>query len=69
MATMTRSDWWLGLLLVTGLVIWHSLVPRYEIRTVSGQGFVLRIDRWTGKVEWATPDRGGTWGKWADLPK
>lgn len=66
MTSITRSDWWLGLLLITGLVVWHTLVPRYEIRTVEGQGYVLRIDRWTGRVQWATADRGGHWASWAD---
>jgi len=66
MTSITRSDWWLGLLLITGLVVWHTLVPRYEIRTVEGQGYVLRIDRWTGRVQWATADRGGPWASWAD---
>lgn len=66
---MTRSDWWLGLLLVTGLILWHAAMLRYEFRLVGSEPLVLRLDRLTGRVEWATKDRTGSWGRWADQPR
>ena len=50
MATMTRRDWWIGVVLLVLAILAHALIPRFEI--VSPQGSAIwRFDRWTGRLE------------------
>lgn len=46
---MTRLDWWMGIAVLTSVLSWHALIPRYDVR-IHEDGFV-RIDRWTGHVD------------------
>lgn len=43
---MRPRDWWIGVALVVGAIVFHAMYPRYEVRNSSS--YVLRIDRWTG---------------------
>ena len=64
---MTRIDWWLGILLVVSGLLWVGLLPRYSFATIPVQdGIVVRMDRWTGQVEWSSGLRPGAWGRWAN---
>ena len=45
---MTRSDWWIGIGIVTAALILHAAFPRYEWR--GDRIPVVRIDRWTGEA-------------------
>ena len=56
---MTRSHWWLGVLLLVAAVVGHAFLPRYEWHTQPGIGRSVRIDRWTGAVTWVMYDAGG----------
>lgn len=44
---MTRLEWWLGVALVTGALVLHGALPRYEWHETAGVGYVA-FDRWTG---------------------
>lgn len=64
---MTRRDWWLGILVVGGVILLHALVPRYEWRTV--EGVTLRTDRWSGtSVAGRYDERSGDWHTMAQMP-
>ena len=53
---MTRRDWWLGVLLLAGAIILHALIPRFEWVSLTPEGDVIKVDRWTGVEEhrWVT---------------
>lgn len=53
---MTRRDWWLGVLLLVGAIILHALIPRFEWVSLTPEGDVIKVDRWTGVEEhrWVT---------------
>ena len=48
---MTRRDWWLGIGLLVGALVWHAAWPRYECRITATAAAVARdrVDRWTGQ--------------------
>ena len=47
---MTRRDWWLGVALVAGGLVFHAACPRYEFQTFGPlNADVLKVDRWTGE--------------------
>lgn len=50
---MTPRHWWLGVSAIVAALVFHALVPRYEIRDMSGRAgiaFYTRVDRWTGRA-------------------
>lgn len=56
--TVTRRDWWLGVLAIVVVVLFHAVFPRYEWRTSSSHTDVsIRIDRWRGTTMLVTPLR------------
>ena len=69
--TVTRSDWWLGIVLVCTAIIAHALLPRYGWRD-PGRSPVdyVRIDRWTGAAQWGQFSRvpGHPDGAWIAAP-
>lgn len=52
-ASMTRRDWWIGVVLIVLALVLHAAIPRYGL-TVRADGFV-RFDRWTGRAEVVLP--------------
>lgn len=48
---ITRRDWWLGILLIVGGLVAHALLPRYEWVTLTPEGDVIKVDKWTGVEE------------------
>ena len=52
---MTRRDWWLGLVLFLVVLAVLRAFPRYEIRNTTS--YIIRIDRWAGRVSLVTPER------------
>lgn len=54
---MRRLDWWGGILLLAGALLFHAVFPRYEwlVQQPSGTnpGGIARVDRWTGTLEGA----------------
>lgn len=60
---ISRRDWWIGVALVTLVLLLHALLPRYEVRIVAEHGFrtvFVRVDRWRGTAELG----GGAHGAW-----
>jgi hypothetical protein len=51
---MTRRDWWLGILVRSGVLLAHLAFPRYEVRFVNGAA--IRVDRWMGAIARAPTD-------------
>lgn len=51
---MTRTDWWLGVVLLVAALLAHAAFPRYEwTHQQGGTGSALamiRLDRWTGRT-------------------
>jgi hypothetical protein len=54
---MSRRDWWLGIVLVVVALFVHAAFPRYEVRPMNG--YVVRVDRWTGTI--SKPPRARTY--------
>ena len=49
---ITRTDWWLGVLVLTAAILLHAAFPRFEIKGPPAEGSgIWRIDRWTGQLE------------------
>ena len=48
---ISRSEWWIGVVLVVLAILVHALVPRYEYQH-DGPGSLawVRVDRWTGRA-------------------
>lgn len=69
---MNRIDWWVGVVLIFGALIFHAAVPRYDyanvdvpslgdaaaINLITGQ-LMVRIDRWTGDAKFGVVTRFG----------
>jgi hypothetical protein len=53
--TTTRIDWWLGVMIVALSLLAHAFIPRYQIilapESESSRPAILRVDRWTGRLE------------------
>jgi hypothetical protein len=54
---MTRLEWWVGIVVLVVAVAAHACLPRYDVIVTTDPARVVRLDRWTGRVEVA---RGGT---------
>ena len=62
-ADIMKNDWRAAVAFSAALLILGSgtlavLLFRYEVKTTSTAGVVVRTDRLTGKVEWCMPNRG-----------
>ena len=49
---MRCRDWWIGIVIVAGILLLHALFPRYEVaRHVNGPSrFIVQHERWTGRI-------------------
>ena len=43
---MTRKDYWLGVLVVAGAIVFHGMFPRYS--AAMSDRWIVNLDRWTG---------------------
>ena len=51
MTTMSRRDWWLGVMVVAGALLLQALLPRYEWHASPGSdhpNLYIVYDRWFG---------------------
>jgi len=61
---MRPRDWWLGIAALVLAILAHAAIPRYEYRNhplPSGEFYMIRVDRWTGRAEIGTLGRGRPW--------
>ncbi len=54
--SMTRRDWWLGVVAVVLAILVHAAIPRYRWQQ-RDRVYWVRIDRWTGTAELVVPRR------------
>jgi hypothetical protein len=52
---VSKTSYWLGVLVLALALLAHAALPRYEVQPVPGRPLnALRTDRWTGDVELLT---------------
>ena len=68
--SLSRIDWWFGILVIAVVLLTHIACPRYEYIVLGpNQSDVLRHDRWTGDSEhMGLIDRGDSRGTTEPLP-
>lgn len=67
MGISTRT-WWLGIAVLSAVLLMHAVFPRYEWQPVTGQPTaMLRVDRWTGTATWGVVQP--STGAWVPLAK